>query len=132
MMRRVVEEEEDEDEGVETVMVEEKGEKWDCESILSTYSTIYNNPKLISEPKKLNPIKISAKTGLPKDVLGKGLTAAALKRLDLETGVIAEDDLASVRSHVSELSVRNKHETLEEKKARKAALKEYRMERRRE
>ena len=30
---------------------EEKGEKWDCESILSTYSTLYNHPKLISEPK---------------------------------------------------------------------------------
>ena len=24
--------------------------KWDCESILSTYSNIYNHPKLISEP----------------------------------------------------------------------------------
>lgn len=26
-------------------------EKWDCQSILSTYSDIYNHPKLISEPK---------------------------------------------------------------------------------
>lgn len=26
-------------------------DKWDCESILSTYSNIYNHPKLISEPK---------------------------------------------------------------------------------
>lgn len=26
--------------------------KWDCESILSTYSNIYNHPKLISEPSK--------------------------------------------------------------------------------
>lgn len=25
-------------------------EKWDCESILSTYSNIYNHPKLITEP----------------------------------------------------------------------------------
>lgn len=25
--------------------------KWDCESILSTYSNIYNHPKLIVEPK---------------------------------------------------------------------------------
>lgn len=24
-------------------------EKWDCQSILSTYSNIYNRPKLISE-----------------------------------------------------------------------------------
>ena len=27
--------------------------KWDCESILSTYSNIYNHPKLISEPAKI-------------------------------------------------------------------------------
>lgn len=26
-------------------------EKWDCQSILSTYSDIYNHPKLITEPK---------------------------------------------------------------------------------
>lgn len=29
--------------------VKEK-EKWDCESILSTYSNIYNRPKVIEEP----------------------------------------------------------------------------------
>ena len=32
---------------------EEPQKKWDCESILSTYSNIYNHPKLIAEP--LNP-----------------------------------------------------------------------------
>lgn len=42
-------EDEDEDE-FETIPVPEK-EKWDCESILSTYSNLYNHPKLISEPK---------------------------------------------------------------------------------
>jgi len=26
-------------------------EKWDCESILSTYSNLYNHPRLIPEPK---------------------------------------------------------------------------------
>lgn len=29
-------------------------DKWDCESILSTYSNIYNHPKLIKEPPKVN------------------------------------------------------------------------------
>lgn len=29
-------------------------EKWDCESILSTYSNLYNHPKIIAEPKKVN------------------------------------------------------------------------------
>merc|ERR1719369_2068814 len=82
-------------------VVEDEGEKGDCESILSTYSTLYNHPKLISEPKKLDKIRICPKTGIPKEVLGKGLTAAALKRLDIDTGVVREDDLATVRSHIS-------------------------------
>ena len=55
-----------------------------------------------------------------------------MKRLDIETGVDMEDDLATVRSHISELSVRNKHETMDEKKARKAAVKEFRRARREE
>lgn len=29
-------------------------DKWDCESILSTYSNVFNYPKLIREPKKVN------------------------------------------------------------------------------
>ena len=34
-------------------MDETPAEKWDCESILSTYSNIYNHPKLITEPRKV-------------------------------------------------------------------------------
>jgi len=125
-----LEDSDDNDEGFETVLVEPE-EKWDCESILTTYSTLYNHPKVISErSNKPVPIKISEKTGVPKDVLGRGLTASALKKLDMMTGVALEDDLATVRSHISTLSVRNKHETNEEKATRKAAVKEYRRERR--
>lgn len=41
-------EESDED----LVDVEVKPEvKWDCQSILSTYSNLYNHPKIIEEPK---------------------------------------------------------------------------------
>jgi len=104
-------------------------EKWDAESILSTYSNLYNHPKLISERK--DRIELSSKTGIPKNTLGKGLTAAALKQLDRENEQLdSDDDIRSVVSRVSQLSVRNKHETAEEKKTRKAALKEYRRERR--
>ena len=31
------------------------------------------------------PIRVNTRTGIPKDVLGKGLTALALKKLDQET-----------------------------------------------
>ena len=102
----------------EIIKVEERGgEKWDCESILSTYSTLYNHPKLISEPKN-NKIQLSSKTGIPKGVLGRGLTSQALQQLDRDNLSSDEDDLVSVRSKISELSVRPKHETPEEKKER--------------
>merc|ERR1712018_131453 len=35
-----------------TIEKPEPGERWDCESILSTYSNLYNHPKKIVEPKK--------------------------------------------------------------------------------
>jgi len=40
--------------------------EWDCESILSTYSTLYNHPKFINEPKK---IRLTSRLGVPDDVL---------------------------------------------------------------
>lgn len=44
-----------EDEDIEKLVVDARGkDKWDCESILSTYSNIYNHPKLIPEPPKVN------------------------------------------------------------------------------
>ena len=123
-------EDDDDEEEADLVYMkcEEKGEKWDCESILSTYSTLYNHPKLISEPKS-NKIQLSSKTGIPKGVLGRGLTHDALKQLDMEqTGEIEED----LRSKISTLSIRPKHETTEEKRDRKAGLKAARRERREE
>ena len=122
-----------------------KEEKWDCESIISTYSNIYNHPKLIEEPSikrkvgtevqterkvpdntyfllnlfKVAPIMISGKTGMPKDVLGKGLTANALRELDLANGHGDDErefETATLASRVSQLSIRPQHETLEEKR----------------
>lgn len=42
---------EDENHLEELVVNAREKDKWDCESIISTYSNIYNHPKLISEPK---------------------------------------------------------------------------------
>jgi len=114
-------------------------DNFDCESILTTYSTLYNHPKLITE-KSIKPIRVSGKTGIPKDVLGKGLTSAALKQLDMENERFEHqhrrgDDVVetmTLASRVSELSFRNKHESIDEKKARKQAVKDFRKERREE
>jgi len=117
---------------MEEIVVKVKDyEKWDCESVLSNYSTLYNHPKMISERRPADKIRLSTKTGIPKGVLGRGLTAGALAQLDRETGVM-EDDMVSVRSKMSEFSIRPKHETAEEKKARKQGLKQVRKERREE
>merc|ERR1712173_323008 len=86
-----------------------------------------------------------------KNVLGKsGLTESALKKLNRENaeainykgrlkgGSEADDDSDShdyddtqtISSRISAISFRNKHETPEEKKARKVAVKELKKERR--
>ena len=122
-------EESDEEDDLVTVKVGDKDEKWDCESILSTYSTLYNHPKLISEPKS-DKIQLSSKTGIPIGVLGRGLTAGALRDLDQLSD--NEDDVMSLKSKISEFSIRPKHETSGEKRNRKANLKQARRERREE
>ncbi|OXA63705.1 protein LTV1 homolog [Folsomia candida] len=105
-------------------------DKWDCESILSTYSNTKNRPKLISEPSKKNHIRISGKTGIPVDVLGKGLTKHALKTLDDQYAVEHNVPTKSIMSGVT--SIRSKTETSDERRDRKKLVKEYRRERRME
>ncbi|XP_078037900.1 LTV1 ribosome biogenesis factor [Augochlora pura] len=111
-------------------------DKWDCESVISTYSNIYNHPKLISEP-KIEKIKVHSRTGIPKNILdassGK-LTAKNLAQFDQENEKSKPRGPQSVaetmKSTLSILSIRPKNETSEDRKERKKALKEYRKERR--
>ncbi|RMC12880.1 hypothetical protein DUI87_10405 [Hirundo rustica rustica] len=118
------EESEEEKEEIVTVVIEEPKEKWDCESILSTYSNLYNHPTLIKEPSKPKPIKISQKTGIPLHVLPqKGLTAKQVERMQMING----SDLPKASTQP-----RSKAESKEDRKARKQAIKEERKERRME
>uniref|UniRef100_A0A182MYD7 Protein LTV1 homolog n=1 Tax=Anopheles dirus TaxID=7168 RepID=A0A182MYD7_9DIPT len=138
---RLTELQEEPDDGENTIEMEvDEGEqkKWDCESILSTYSNIYNHPKLIQEPKRARKIQINAKTGLPENVLGAEggkLTMKSIAQLDQQassdkpSGPKSLCD-GSVISTLSVLSLRPKDETPEEKRERKKLLKEYRAERR--
>lgn len=121
---REEEEDEDEEEEMETIVVEAPEEKWDCETIISTYSNIYNRPKVIEEPQKPKPIRVSSKTGIPLDVLpARGLTAKQAERMTR----INDTDLPRVSAQP-----RSKEESKEERKARKQAIKEERKERRAE
>lgn len=138
---RLMELQEEPDDGEDTIAleVEEKNsrKKWDCESILSTNSNIYNHPKLIEEPKRNNKIQINPKTGIPDNVLGSEggrLTLRSLAKFEQREKEKSAGPKSlcdgSVISTLSVLSLRPKDETPEEKHERKKLLKEYRAERR--
>ncbi|XP_034999059.2 protein LTV1 homolog [Hippoglossus stenolepis] len=120
----VREEEEEEEEEMETFVVQAPEEKWDCETIISTYSNIYNRPKVIEDPPKSKTIRVSSKTGIPLDVLpARGLTAKQVERMTM----INDSDLPRVSTQP-----RSKEESKEERKTRKQGIKEERKERRAE
>lgn len=105
------------------IVVEEPEEKWDCETILSTHSTLYNRPATITEETKkrgpVNPITLTKNLEIPSDVLtSRGLTRRQMEQQPNET-------MSSVQ-----LPQRTKNETAEEKRARKQAVREARKERR--
>lgn len=102
----------------------EPKEKWDCESILSTYSNIYNHPKLITEERKPQTYKLHKHTGIPIGVLGD-----KKKGRDINDSV-AEDWEMSETVLVN--NVRNKSETAEERRLRKQGVKDQRKNRRME
>jgi protein LTV1 len=101
---------------------------WDCESILSTYSNLDNNPTTIGSSRRrkkknqldkyagepVDQIRLSAKTGLPLGVLPS--------RVDHNQTDREDDTIMSVNRG----EARKKGETVEEKKARKAGIKQDR------
>lgn len=121
------EEDEDDDDGeveIETMVIEPPTERWDCETIISTYSNLYNRPKLIQDPPKTKQIRVSDKTGIPLDVLPKrGLTAKQVERMER----INDSDLPRASTQP-----RSREESAEERRARKQAIKTERKERRSE
>ena len=112
-----------------------KGDKdrFDCESILSVYSNTNYHPKVLNESIdrygnpmiKNNHIRINHRTGMP----------ITENDSNLRTNILANLDHKSTKSNItrlSELSIRPKNETAEERKQRKKELKELRAERRAE
>ncbi|XP_075233270.1 LTV1 ribosome biogenesis factor [Lycorma delicatula] len=109
-------------EEMDKIEVKEK-QQWDCESMLSLHSNLYNHPKLIMEPPKIR----LDKRGVP--VIRQRLTAKVLAQLDDCKPSTGPGSLASA---VSTLSIRPKGETPEQRRQRKQALKQHRQERRQE
>lgn len=88
-VRKIMDEGSSEEELIDVEVDDDDNEKkWDCESILSTYSNKYNHPKVISEPSRRRPqIVINPKTGMPENVF-KGentqLTQKTLSKFDAD------------------------------------------------
>lgn len=88
-IRKIMEEESSDEELVELeVSDDEPDKKWDCQSVLSTYSSAYNHPKLIVEPKRTkSKLEINPKTGMPMNVFNgenNQLTLKSVAKLNAE------------------------------------------------
>lgn len=103
----------------------EPKEKWDCESILSTYSNIYNHPKLIKEEGILKKVELHKRTGIPLGVFNETKQSKEQSDDDSETN---DEVIETVVIN----NIRNKDETPDERKQRKKEVKEQRKNRRAE
>ncbi|TBU50052.1 Low temperature viability protein-domain-containing protein [Dichomitus squalens] len=104
--------------------VDEKKDRWDCETILTTYSSLENHPRLIrARGERLVPkIRLDPKTGLPSIV-----EASKQPHPPTDTSAMDEEqDPRPVRATIT----RSKTETADQKKARKHAVKAERQARR--
>lgn len=116
------EEESSEEEEEELEVVQAPDDKWDCETIISTYSNIYNRPTVIRDPPKLKPVRVSVRSGIPLEVLpSRGLTAKQAERLTR----INDSDLPRAATQP-----RGRQESTEERRRRKQAVRDERKERR--
>ncbi|KAJ2339081.1 hypothetical protein IWW50_001577 [Coemansia erecta] len=88
---------------------------WDCESILSTYSTLDNHPATIHEARAPR-IRVSRKSGFPV--------------VDPVGGSDNDDGSDNDKPRLNKGAARSKTETAEEKRARKRQLQEDRRQRR--
>ncbi|KAG2495893.1 hypothetical protein HYH03_006131 [Edaphochlamys debaryana] len=122
-----------------STLVMREAERWDCESVLSLTSNLENHPAKIVEPQRRTgarggpAIRLSAKTGMPLlGGTGAGGVDAAIPEGSEEaaeegSGSGSEDGGEPAGSVLDPaLLVRRKGETAEERKERKAAVKEAR------
>ncbi|KAG2762510.1 hypothetical protein Pcac1_g25744 [Phytophthora cactorum] len=116
----------------------EEREKWDCETIVSTYSTLDNHPTVLREEaptrrkKKKQPLIASISEG--EDIRKQKVTLSRKTGMPLGVfeAVAPTKSKADKQQQQPETSRRQKGETKEEKRARKAAVKMEKMTRRAE
>ncbi|GAA5880368.1 hypothetical protein JCM3774_006738 [Rhodotorula dairenensis] len=115
-----------------TIIEDNYRDRWDCETVLSTYSNLSNHPRMlrlrdVRGPKQAK-ISIDPKTGFPL-VDGKSVLEPRKDDTIMEDDEEAEEEEEYI---IREVIKRPRAETAEEKKARKAAVKAERAVRREE
>lgn len=115
-----------------TIIEDNYRDRWDCETVLSTYSNLSNHPRMLRLRDVRGPkpakITIDPKTGFPL-VDGKSVLEP---RGEDDTIMEEEDEEEEEEFVIREVIKRPRTETAEEKKARKAAVKAERAVRREE
>ncbi|GAA6017254.1 hypothetical protein JCM10207_003662 [Rhodosporidiobolus poonsookiae] len=122
------------------ILADRHQDRWDCETVLSTYSNLSNHPRMLrlrdSMGKKKTPlaqIKLDPKTGFPL-VDGKTVLDARPNAKKDDDTIMEEDDEDEDENDYEfrETIKRPRDETADDKKARKAAVKAERASRRAE
>ncbi|KAJ6486159.1 Low temperature viability protein-domain-containing protein [Mycena vitilis] len=114
--------------------IDDRKDRWDCETILTTYSNLENHPRLIrarDSKKPVPKIHLDPRTGLPfvaTDVDAK-LAPKPKGHVSFASDSESESSDDEDRPRVETVK-RDRNESKEEKKARKAAVKEERQARR--
>ncbi|KAH9968684.1 Low temperature viability protein-domain-containing protein [Russula dissimulans] len=117
----------EEDDTYAVVEENEKRERWDVETVLTTYTNLENHPRLIKarEEQRMPKIRLDPKTGFPV-VESKSTPKSDVSRsLPARKVAVSEPDVAP---HVT--SRRSREESTEEKRERKRAVKAERQARR--
>ncbi|KAJ7361249.1 Low temperature viability protein-domain-containing protein [Mycena albidolilacea] len=122
--------------------IDDRKDRWDCETILTTYSNLENHPRLIrardadrkskKAPVPVPKILLDPRTGLPSVVVADDAKTKLAKSKPKGFASDSDSDLSSDdegRPRVETIK-RDRNESKEAKKARKAAVKEERQARR--
>ncbi|KAG5340744.1 Protein LTV1 [Termitomyces sp. T112] len=123
-------ESDEEDDILMPLDLDDKQDRWDCETILTTYSNLENHPRLIRarDSKPVAKITLDPKTGFPTVVNPQ--QKLAFKKCATSRSDYQEYDSDDTDTPVRQTITRPRNESKEDKKARKAAVKAERQARR--
>ncbi|KAF9486523.1 Low temperature viability protein [Pholiota conissans] len=132
---RLAGDDEDEETNLDDLFLDEdKKDRWDCETILTTYTNLENHPRLIRarDPKPVPKIVLDRKTGLPSVLSKQDMPKNKPRNISFADSDDTDGSDTEDGNGRGQAVGRPRNETKEEKKARKASVKAERQQRRAE